>query len=109
MCRDEQQRLARPLKRYSDLEITMTESSTNEEPRRMLNEKQVLDIVPVSAVTLWRLEKAGTFPRSSYVSPNRRCWFQDEVVAWQNDISGRRRGHQNRPKIAPKAENRPEG
>jgi hypothetical protein len=29
--------------------------------RCMLNEKQVLDIVPVSPVTLWRMEKAGRF------------------------------------------------
>ena len=55
-------------------------------PRRMLNEKQVLDVVPVSRTTLFRLEKAGRFPKSTYISPNRRAWFEDQVVAWQNAV-----------------------
>ena len=33
-------------------------------PRRMLNEKQVLEIVPVGRSTLYRMEKAGRFPTS---------------------------------------------
>jgi predicted DNA-binding transcriptional regulator AlpA len=52
----------------------------------MLNEKQVLEIVPVSRTTLYRMEKAGRFPRSIYISPNRRVWFECEVVAWQNAV-----------------------
>jgi prophage regulatory protein len=55
-------------------------------PRRMLNEKQVLAIIPVSRTTLFRMEKAGRFPKSTYISPNRRVWFEDEVVAWQNTV-----------------------
>jgi predicted DNA-binding transcriptional regulator AlpA len=60
--------------------------------RRMLNERQVLQLVPVSPSTLYRMEKTGRFPKSTYVSPNRRLWFEDEVVAWQASINGRRRG-----------------
>ncbi|WP_234680341.1 helix-turn-helix transcriptional regulator [Bradyrhizobium monzae] len=56
------------------------------EPRRMLNEKQVLQIVPVGRTTLYRMEKAGRFPKSTYISPNRRVWFEDEIVAWQNAV-----------------------
>ena len=71
-------------------------ASDNPGPRRMLNEKQVLAIVPVSPVTLWRLEKAGKFPRSTYISPNRRVWFEDEITKWQNAVNefnpNRRRG-----------------
>jgi prophage regulatory protein len=63
-----------------------------ETARRMLNEKQVLAIVPVGHTTLWRLEKAGRFPRSTYISPNRRIWFEDEVAAWQREIDGQDRG-----------------
>jgi prophage regulatory protein len=74
------------------------------EPRRMLNEKQVLKIVPVSPVTLWRMEKAGRFPRSTYISPNRRVWFEDEIVAWQNAVDefnpNRGRGKGRRPGVA---------
>jgi prophage regulatory protein len=55
-------------------------------PRRMLNEKQVLAIVPVGRTTLYRMEKARRFPRSTYISPNRRVWFEDEIVAWQKAV-----------------------
>jgi prophage regulatory protein len=55
-------------------------------PRRMLCEKQILEIVPVGRTTLYRMEKAGRFPKGTYISPNRRVWFEDEVVAWQNAV-----------------------
>ena len=55
-------------------------------PRRMLSEKQVLAIVPVGRTTLYRMERAGRFPRSTYISPNRRVWFEDEIVAWQEAV-----------------------
>jgi prophage regulatory protein len=32
------------------------------------------------------MEKAGRFPKSTYISPNRRVWFEDEIVAWQNAV-----------------------
>jgi prophage regulatory protein len=69
-------------------------------PRRMLSEKQVLEIVPVARTTLYRMEKAGRFPRSTYISPNRRVWFADEIIAWQEAVDefvpNRRRGRGRR-------------
>ena len=71
-------------------------------PRRMLNEKQVLEIVPVGRTTLYRMEKTGRFPRSTYISPNRRVWFADEIIAWQNAVDefnpnrGRGKGRRTR-------------
>jgi prophage regulatory protein len=65
-------------------------------PRVMLNEKQVLAIVPVSTVTLWRMERDGIFPKGSYISSNRKVWFEDEIVAWQNSVNGRARGRRPR-------------
>jgi prophage regulatory protein len=70
--------------------------------RRMLNEKQVLEIVPVGRTTLYRMEKAGRFPRSTYISPHRRVWFEDEIIAWQNAVDefdphrGRGKGRRHR-------------
>ncbi|WOH60341.1 helix-turn-helix transcriptional regulator [Bradyrhizobium sp. BWC-3-1] len=55
-------------------------------PRRMLDEKQVLEIIPVGRTTLYRMEKSGRFPKSTYISPNRRVWFEDEIIAWQNAV-----------------------
>ena len=68
--------------------------------RRMLSQEQVLAIVPISYVTLWRMEKRGQFPQSTYITPNRRVWFEDEIIAWQSEVNGRRRGRQHQP--APK-------
>jgi predicted DNA-binding transcriptional regulator AlpA len=71
-------------------------------PRRMLNEKQVLDIVPLSRTSIYRLEKAGTFPKSTYISANRRIWYEDEVIAWQRAVDefnpnrGRGKGRRRR-------------
>jgi prophage regulatory protein len=70
-------------------------------PRRMLNERQVLEIVPVGRTTLYRMEKTGRFPKSTYISPNRRVWFEDEIIAWQNAVDefnpNRGRGKGRRP------------
>jgi prophage regulatory protein len=55
-------------------------------PRRVLLEDQILDIVPVSRSTLWRMERAGKFPKATYISANRRVWFEDEIVARQNSV-----------------------
>jgi predicted DNA-binding transcriptional regulator AlpA len=72
--------------------------------RRMLNDKQVLAIIPVSRTTLYRMEKAGRFPKSTYISPNRRVWFEDEIIAWQNAVDEfdprRRRGNGRRCQTA---------
>ncbi len=69
-----------------EAETNNGERDNGPRPRRMLNERQVLEIVPIGRTTLYRLEKAGRFPRSIYISPNRRVWFEDEIVAWQNAV-----------------------
>jgi prophage regulatory protein len=65
--------------------------------RRMLSIEQVLEIVPVSQVTLWRMEKARRFPRGTFISPNKKIWWLDEVIAWQREVDGRRRGRRHHP------------
>jgi prophage regulatory protein len=59
--------------------------------RRMLNEKQVLTIVPVGHTTLWRMVRCGQFPKPTFVSPSRCFWYEDVVLAWQNQIEGQGR------------------
>jgi prophage regulatory protein len=61
-------------------------------PRRMLNETQVLEIIPISRTTLFRLGKSGRFPKGTFISPNRRVWFEDEIIAWQDAVDGRGKG-----------------
>ena len=71
-------------------------------PRKMLLENDILEIIPISRSTLWRMEKAGKFPRSTFISSNRRIWFEDQIVNWQNNVdernTSRRRG---KPRRAP--------
>ena len=43
---------------------------------------QVREIVPYSASHLWRLERAGQFPRRIRLGGNRVAWLQSEVSAW---------------------------
>jgi prophage regulatory protein len=73
--------------------------------RKMLLEEQVLDVVPFSRSTLWRREKEGTFPKATYFSKNRRCWFEDQVIEWQNTVDehqpNRGRGKPRAPSTPP--------
>jgi prophage regulatory protein len=85
----------------AEMEIS---TSPKSRPRRMLNEKQILDVVPLSRTSIYRLEKAGKFPRSTYISANRRVWFEDEIIAWQNAVDefnpNRGRGKGRRQRVA---------
>lgn len=54
--------------------------------RKMLLEEQVLGVVPFSRSTLLRREKDGTFPKATYFSKNRRCWYEDQIIDWQNSV-----------------------
>ena len=72
----------------TDFEDRAPHTST---PRKMLNLEQVLAIVPVSEVTLWRMERDGRFPRGTFISPNRRVWFEDEIAKWQIEVYGNKR------------------
>ena len=64
-------------------------------PRRMLNQEQVLQIVPVCPVTLWRMEKAGRFRNRRTSARTGRVWFADEIIRWQDEVNGRGRGRAN--------------
>lgn len=70
-------------------------------PRRMLNEAQVLALIPVSRTTLFRLAKSGRFPKGTFISSNRRVWFEDEIIDWQERVDEfdphRKRGKGRRP------------
>lgn len=44
--------------------------------------RQVLNTVPYSRAHLYRLERAGLFPRRVKLGPNRVGWVKDEVARW---------------------------
>jgi predicted DNA-binding transcriptional regulator AlpA len=45
---------------------------------KLLSKKQVLERVPVSFVTLWKLMREGTFPRARQIG-GRSFWLESEV------------------------------
>ena len=57
---------------------------------RVLSQQAVLERVPVSRTTLWRMERAGLFPRRIQVSTNRVGWLEADVDAW---VEVRKRDH----------------
>ena len=63
------------------------DSEAQREPRRMLSESQVLALLPFGRTTLFSLIKTDRFPHGTYISPNRRFWFSDEVARWQDALA----------------------
>jgi prophage regulatory protein len=65
--------------------------------RTMLSLEQLLKFVPLSPTTIWRLERKNLFPRGSFIAPNKKIWWLDEIKKWQGEVNGRRRGQRNQP------------
>jgi predicted DNA-binding transcriptional regulator AlpA len=76
---------------------TQAPAPNESKPRKMMTEQEVLRLIPISSVTLWRMQRQGRFPKSTFISANRRVWFEDEIIEWQNSINGRGRGRKNYP------------
>lgn len=51
-------------------------------PDRYLSWPTVRHITGLSRTTVWRLQRAGTFPRAAHISPGRVAWRESEVTAW---------------------------
>ena len=49
---------------------------------RILRQRQVIERVGYSPMHLWRLEKAGRFPRRIKLGPNSVGWVSTEIDAW---------------------------
>jgi len=49
---------------------------------KILNPSEVVERTGLSRVTLWRLEKAGKFPRRLNTSFSRIGWIEAEIDKW---------------------------
>lgn len=58
-------------------------NDNNQTPRKMLNLKQVLAIVPFSRSTIYREMEEGRFPKAREIAPRRIAWYEDDLTAWQ--------------------------
>jgi prophage regulatory protein len=85
-----------------------TAEPRSNEPRQMLTEAELLDLLPFGRTTLHNMIKQGLFPRGVHVSPNRRAWFSDQVALWQDALDAtnphfnptRGRGKGRRPRMS---------
>ncbi len=50
--------------------------------RRYILSPELLELVPKSAITLWRWEKKGLFPKRLRLGPHSVCWDRQEVLEW---------------------------
>lgn len=49
---------------------------------RIISKKELLTLVPYTAVQILRMERDGRFPRRVQLGPNRVGWVYEEVEAW---------------------------
>jgi prophage regulatory protein len=49
---------------------------------RILRQRQVLQLLGISASTLWDWVRRGKFPRPIAIGPNSRAWLGDEIDAY---------------------------
>jgi prophage regulatory protein len=60
--------------------VTDAQADTSEDRIILNSERRVL--VPYSDMQIWRMEKAGTFPKRIKLGPNRVGWILSEVLEW---------------------------
>jgi len=49
---------------------------------KLLKKAEVVEITSLSAVTIWRLVRAGKFPKAVQLSPGRVAWREEDIRAW---------------------------
>lgn len=88
-------------------DIKSANTSPAKAPRRgrLLNQKEVIEIVRLSRSTIYRMVKAGKFPEPIYPTTNRKFWFEEDIWDWLNAVNEfdpkRRRGKGRRPRNSP--------
>ena len=51
-------------------------------PEKLLSSTELAEMVPYSLVHIWRLEKAGQFPKRIKLGARRVAWRSSVVSAW---------------------------
>ena len=55
---------------------------TTPTPARILRKPAVIERVALSGTTLWRLERAGKFPKHLQLGANSIGWRESDIEAW---------------------------
>ena len=59
---------------------------------RVMRKKEVLAIVGLSDVSVWRQEQVGTFPRRIRLGGNSVGWLKSEIDGWLEQRAAERKG-----------------
>ena len=46
---------------------------------QLASNKHRVGILPISRVTIWRLVRAGKFPRPIRIGDNATCWLEEDI------------------------------
>lgn len=49
---------------------------------RILKANEVVKVIGLSKVTIWRMERSGTFPKRINLSDRRVGWIESEILEW---------------------------
>jgi len=49
---------------------------------RIIRKKELLKAIGLSDVTIWRMERAGKFPRRIRLGGNSVGWYESEIIEW---------------------------
>jgi prophage regulatory protein len=69
-------------RRRKVIEARMTDIDLKFSGERLIGADEVRRRVDLSRTTIWRLERAGEFPRSVQISPGRKAWREADVDTW---------------------------
>jgi len=50
--------------------------------KRIIRKKELLNMIALSDATVWRMEKAGKFPKRLRLGGNSCGWLLSEIDAW---------------------------
>ncbi len=62
---------------------------TNATPARFLRRPEVLKLTGLGRTTVYRLVRAGQFPKSFLLTPRVAVWSEDEVLQWMTQRRGK--------------------
>jgi len=52
---------------------------------KLIRLPEILHRIPYSEAHIWRLERAGKFPRRAHLGANRVAWVESEIDSWIED------------------------
>jgi prophage regulatory protein len=80
--------LPRQPKRFKENSGLNVNVKSSPEPQldRLLRTKEVVSLLGVTRVTLWRMERSGRFPARRRLTSSTPVWLASEVDAWVKQL-----------------------